>query len=364
MKKYILLLSLVALLFNCKKDADVEPTDPKEAAAKSRTIGGEWIADKGGAGGTGYYESFKNVQYSFDVGFEDQIVTIDLSAIDKIKVQFALFEPNGTRIDATSLNTSVQKEYKLKIGKYRLVVCGERRAVGKFQFIITGIIGNPVIIPSEIIKSDTQEWGALGGGGLDKTFKNHFYTFDITDDNSTIDLELESADTEVALYLYDNLGQRVFVEYGSRYEFKVIAAKKGTYTVMVATAKRSSIGKYLMRLQGKVNNIKRVESQVITVSGRWANKDAEDIYSFRTTSTANAPLDIEVASPDANPYIYLQSSVGSNLELKVLPNRLNFMVSRDYAQGTYRIRLIPGGNREFGNYTLTLHGQFTDFKKL
>jgi hypothetical protein len=363
MKNYLLLFTLLALLFSCKKDADIEPSDPKEAAVKVRTIGGEWFADKGGAGGTGNYESFKNVQYNFEVGFDNQLVTIKLNSND-VDVQFALFSPNGTRIDGTSSSRKVEREYKLGIGTHRLVICSARKAVGKFSFEIIGIIGNPVIIPSEILKSDPQNWGALGGGGLDKSFKNHFFTFDVTADNSSIDLELESADTEVALFLYDNLGQRVFYESGSRYEFKITSAKKGTYSIMAATAKRGSIGNYSLRIHGKISTLKRVESQVITVTGRWANKDAVDTYSFRTTSTANAPLDIEASSPDANPYIYLQSSVGSNLETTLLIKRINFITSKDYPQGTYRIQLVPGGNREFGNYTLTLHGQFTDFKKL
>jgi hypothetical protein len=363
MKKSFLLLTVLSLLLNCKKTIDPEPTDPKEAAAKLRTISGEWFTDKGGAGGVGNYDSFKNVQYTFEVGFDNQLVTIKLNSND-VDVQFAIFSPNGTRIDGTSSSRKVEREYKLGIGTHRLVICSARKAVGKFSFEIIGIIGNPIIIPSEIIKSDTQDWGTLGGGGLDKSFKNHFYTFDVTDDNSTIDLELESADTEVALFLYDNLGQRVFNESGSRYEFRIIATKKGTYSVMAATTKRGSIGKYFLRVHGKVNNIKRVESQVITVSGRWANKDAVDTYSFRTISTANAPLDIEASSADANPYIYLQSSVGSNLETTLLTKRINFITSRDYPQGTYRIQLVPGGNREFGNYTLTVHGQFTDFKKI
>lgn len=337
--------------------------DPKIAPTITRNVTGEWLGAEGGAGGTGNFESYKNFQYNFEVGANNQKVEISLKSPD-IDVQFVVFDPLGQRLLTSSTGRSVANIYTLNTGKYRLVVCAARRAVGKFEFLVNGITGNPIKISSQFLQSGTQSWDVLGGGGPDKSYKNQFYTFEVTEDNSSVDVELSSADTEVGLHLYDELGQRIVYQYANRYEYKTIAVKRGIYTVMAATNKRGSIGNYQVNIFGKIRNLKRITSQVNSVTGRWATNTAVDTYSLQITSTANSPLDIEVSSADANPYIYLQSSVGSDLETRLLTQRINFITSKDLPKGTYRIKVIPGGNKEFGNYTLTVHGLFTDFKKL
>ena len=61
MKNLIILLTFFSLVAGCKKDDIPEPL-------KSRSIGSEWITAKGGSGGYNNFDSFKNVQYNFEVG--------------------------------------------------------------------------------------------------------------------------------------------------------------------------------------------------------------------------------------------------------------------------------------------------------
>lgn len=354
---------LFALMLGCAKTTDPEPTDPKEAALKPRTIGGEWFADKGGAGGNGNYDSFKNVQYNFVVGFDNQVVDIKLES-SVINVQFAIFNPNGTKIYNSSSNRSVTQQLTLNTGTYRMVVCADRRAVGKFQFNIIGIIGNPTVIPNEILQSGTQNFGALGGAGSTYSFKNQFYTFDVIEDNFSMDVELESSDTDIELLIYDPLGQSINNSFfNERYRFNILPVKKGTYSVMVGTDKRGDVGNYKLSVFGKVQNLKRVESQVSVTKGNWANNSSIDTYSLQLTANSS-PLDMELLSADAKGVIDFQTSTGNRIAYSVVPSNNEFIVRQNVAKGEYRIVVYPGRNAGSGNYTLNVHGQFTNFKKL
>jgi hypothetical protein len=472
MKNTVYFFLLFTILLGCSKsNTAIDPV------LVDRKTPGEWAAAQGGAGGFNNTESFKNFQFTVEIGSANQVVNIGLISAS-IDVQYALFDPLGQRLDISAQSRSTIKPYTLKAGKYRIVVMADRQAVGKFELTTLGVNGDPVRIPSDLLQSNTQNWGPLGGGGRDFTFKNHFYTFDITDDNSTTDIELLSADTDVAIYLFNSLGQEVAAATGGRYRFLLRAVKKGTYTVMAATNVRAAVGNYQLNIFGKVANLKRIESQLVqsgtqnwgplggggsvktfknhfytvditedntpvdftlestnvdvemliyntlgqviasfngnsryrfkvldlkkgnytvmattnvrggvgnyqlsivgkvanlkrvdsqaaTVTGRWADKNATDTYTIQLTADTS-PLDIELVSPDTNAFFELQTGAGNRIALSSsTPSKNEFLVRQDMAKGSYRILVSPSRNSgSAGNYTLTVHGQFSDFKKL
>ncbi|WP_461080255.1 hypothetical protein [Spirosoma flavus] len=133
---------------------------------------------------------------------------------------------------------------------------------------------------------------------------------------------------------------------------------------MAATFTRGGVGNYQLSIAGKVQNLTRIESQVTSLTGRYADKNSTDIYTIQTTPSSS-PLDIEISSPDVASYIDLQTSAGSsiaNAGSGVAKNVV--LVKQDVAKNTYLIRVYPprvsGGP---GSYTLTVNGQYTDFKK-
>ncbi|GAB3953632.1 hypothetical protein GCM10028805_37730 [Spirosoma harenae] len=453
------------------------PTIPKNVDPNA-PITGEWTQARGGAGGFANYESFKNFQYNFDIEGSNQPVAIQLTS-DVIDVQYALFDPLGQLIDVQGRGRSVGvNNYSLNAGKYRIVVTADRRAVGKFSLSLLGTKAGADLIPSFILQSNTQNWGSFGGGGREVTFKNHFYTFDVSEDNTTLDVELSSADVDIALTIYDALGQQVASATGSRYQFLLQAIKKGTYTVMAGTNVRSSIGDYQMnlfgkkianlkrvesqllqsntqnwgplggggkevtyknhfytfevtednftvdvelespdtdvalyvydqlgqplntsyfgdrskyvilklnkgtysvmaatvtrgsvgtynlRLIGKVQNLQRVESQFTTVKGTWDNKTSADIYSVDLTPNTS-PLDIELTSSETVCQIDLQNSSGTTLTYTVLANNSNHLLGKNLAKATYLIKVYPGRvSGKPGTYTLNLSGRYGNFRKL
>ncbi|GAB3914414.1 hypothetical protein GCM10028803_59830 [Larkinella knui] len=366
----VLVLLTAALLVGCKKEEKVDPApDPVLTPQK---VTGSWVAAQGGGGGFNNFDSFKNYQFNFEVKDANQDVLVELIS-PTINVQYALFDPLGQRMDASGQERSLSRLYKqLGAGKYRVVVTADRRAVGNFELTMLGVNGKPVPIPFATLQTGTQNWGKLGGGGTEFTFKNHFYTVDVTEDNTTVDIELLSADTDISLYVYDGLGQRVAYTSGGRYKYILQATRKGSYTVTAGTQNRGDVGDYQLNLFGKVANLKRIESQVTTVTGKWDTSsptstlfpyEPYNTYSLQLTAT-NSPLDVELSSPDINVDIRLQTSVGNQIAYATSGTRKSiYLVAEKVAQGSYRIK-VSAYRKEYGNYTLTVHGQFADLKKI
>lgn len=360
MKKLLFVFGVIIFLANCKSS----PVDP---IVNTATPHGEWVTETGGAGGFTNVDSYKNYHYSFDVDGANKNVSIQLTS-SAINIQYALFDPSGTRIDLVGGSVrTVQKEYTLNSGKYRIVVMADRRAIGAFDLAIVGTKNGATRIPGPVLQANNQDWGLLGGGGRDNTFKNHFYTFDITADNTSIDVEIESADTDVALYLFDELGIRIDSQSGARYVYKIKAVKKAKYTVMAATNARGSIGKYSLRITGQAANLQRIVSQTTTVVGKWDTSSPKlALYPYPPTDTytvqvnENSPLDIDLSSSDVDVRIELLTGVGDRIGYS--PAARSSALIGDVTKGMYKILVHPH-QQLYGNYKLTLHGQFTDFKR-
>lgn len=374
MKNAIRVMLLITFLTGCKEKGP----DPEEEALKTGLATGEWTAASS-AGGFNNYSSFKNFQYNFTVENANQMVSIELTSGD-IDVKYALYDALGQLIGTSLSGRIVSQEFKLSPGErpHRLVVTADRQAVGKFSLKVSGTKDGLAPIPFNTIRSDKQSWGDLGGAGPKKSFKNHFYTFDVTDDNTSIDIELQSADTEVALFVYDSNGSQVATVGGQRYVYTIPAAKKGAYTLMAATFKRGSVGNYNCNVFGKVGNLKRVPSNSETKADTWkAGKVGEtaQIYSLDITSTANSPLDIELSASDVNVFLELQDGSGKRIVNTFSTAKMEYLISQDLPKGSYRIRVRPAGtetasnpsqssNSSGGAYKLSVFGQFANLKKL
>ena len=81
------------------------------------------------------------------------------------------------------------------------------------------------------------------------------YTFDVNENNQTVDIEMESADTDISLVLYDQLGKQTQVERSDRKEFILRQLNKGTYLIMAGTDKRGGLGNYNLKVNGLVSNL-------------------------------------------------------------------------------------------------------------
>lgn len=257
-------------------------------------FGGEWLAAEGGAGGRDNPESYKNFQLEFLVEEDNKPILILLTS-PMLDVSYVLHNTLGEVIERSSAGRSVDGEQVLNKGKYRIVVMADRNAVGKFQLDIHGIRKAILPLPREILNSGSKNWGDLGGGGNALTPKNHMYTFEVTEDNAVVDIELASPDTDISLYIGNINGEIIEKTSGNRSRFKLVKFNKGTYYVMAGSHVRGSKGGYTLNVYGKVKNLKQITAKNKAVDGVW--QVGNDTHTFELEVTEdNSLLDVELTS--------------------------------------------------------------------
>jgi hypothetical protein len=324
------------------------------------------IQSWGQFGGGGRAVTYKNHFYTVEVTEDNTPIDFALESAN-VDLNMVIYNPLGQPIASDFFNSRYEfKVIVLPKGTYTVMAATDNRgAVGNYQLNIFGKVANLKRVESQILQSGTQDWGTLGGGGNVKSTKNHFYSFDVTEENTPLDFEIESADTETSLFLYNSLDVAIVEQRGSRYLFRLIAARKGTYTIMAGTLNRGDVGKYSLRVFGKVANLKRIPSVSANAEGNWQTGRSFDTYSIQITDS-NAPLDIDLSSPDTKVAIYLQNSVGTFLDKTYFPYKSIALPIESLPRGTYRI-VVQTHNPIFdpgGSYIMNVFGRFTDFKKL
>ena len=367
MRKLLLLLLLPAIFWGCGQKS-IDPYAPT-----SRPVG-EWKAEAGGAGGFTNYDSFKNFQYNFDVPTGNQKVNIRLTSSD-INVQYALFNSYNLPVDIQGKGQDLNKQYTLDAGTYRIVVTAERQAVGRFSLSFEGISNGATLISSTVLQS-SLDWGPLGGGGNELTFKNRLYVIDVTEDGTSFDAELESPDTDARIWVYDISSRQFTTTRQGRYSYEIRAVDKGKYVMMAATTVRGNTGSYNLRITGKVANLTKVESQSMVATGQWSasskvdqSKLAYDEYTLQLTDDEVNFLDLEITSTDTFVELYLQAVGGATIPTTSqtsAQNKSYKIVQSTLPKGLYKItaRTSTSAKGKYGSYTLSLFGSFSDFKKI
>lgn len=346
MKTTFTLLIITFFVIACSKSENQDPNPDGSTAGSTKTskkFSAEWLAQTGGAGGLQNPDSFKNFQLEYEVEGNNQPIKYELTSSD-LDVSFFLYDENGARMYDSPSGRSVSSEKTLNAGKYRIVVMAERNGLGKFSLTISGIKQDIVKISSKTLNSNEVAWSEQGGGGLYFTYRNHIYTFDVTENNTYVDIEMSSKDTEIGLYLYDQNSEVIIGDARQRSHYLLKKLNKGTYSIMAATATRGAKGKYKMNVYGKVDNLKKVDSQEKVFNGNWANVNDWKSYEIEVTDD-NSVLDIELTS-SANYYISFEvaDSKGVYLIERIqLQANKNIVVAIPKVQkGKYTIYCGPG----------------------
>ncbi len=274
------------------------PVVTPPATPITKIVTGEWIAANGGAGGFTNEESFKNFQYEYEVESNNQTVRFELKSND-LDVQFFLYKANGEKLIVSNKGRSVGVEAVLNAGVYKMVVMAERNGRGKFELSINALKKDIKRLESKTIRSTNGTWGEYGGGGFVRSPKNDFYTFEVTEDNTFVDIELESADTEIGLFVYDTNGEILArpTLTSDRYLYFIKKLNKGKYSIMASSAKRNARGKYQVNVYGKVDKL--IEKEYVTSIGEdtWKNGKDEQGWAVEVTEN-NSLLDVELSSTD------------------------------------------------------------------
>lgn len=347
MKSVYVLILLSGIIFSCSTKSAVDPEE-------GNRFSGEWTAAKGGAGGWQDAASFKNYQLEYTVEGNSQEISYLLTSSD-LDVAFVLYKANGEVLDISGKGRNETRKQVLNAGKYRIAILAERDGVGKFELVVEGILQKPVPVSFERISSGAKAWSELGGGGLYVTPKNHMYTFEVTEDNVFVDLELSSNNTNVGLYITNKNGE--FTEYiaGNRSHFLVRKFNKGTYGIMAATHVRGAKGNYQLNLYGNVRNLKQTPVNERAIEGSWANGADVKVYDVEVVDDIGM-LDVELGSPSYSVAMQISDSKGN---YDIQHNANNVFGAYRVSKGVYRISVKPHFyTSQAGGYKLTLVGNF------
>ena len=335
-----------------------------------RVINGSWTAADGTSGGTDYTP--RNKFYSVDVATNNQPVSLTLTSPD-INVGVALYDPLGNRVGNRGTGRLVVLDNTVNAGTYSVMIyTSQRYDIGTFRLAGGGIASEFTQRPDTRVQSVSVGFGAEGGGGgignrLPISPRNHYYTFDVTEDNAFADINVAPAGISTWLNLRNPAGVEADYTFGllpvGTPRYLIGKLNKGTYGLYVGSGTRDAIGTYTLEIFGKVQNLKQTVYNSVIQPDSYIGKNGAITYTLTVTED-NTPLDISLRSPDVAGSIDLYIPNGTRLDHSTVPNNYNYMVNV-VNKGAHKIVITPGsGTSGIGKYTLSVYGKFSDLKKL
>lgn len=301
-------------------------------------------------GGYSFPGSFRNHHYEFEVKENNAAIEIILESAD-VDVYVWLFNTLGEITDLTGGYRSATISKTLNSGKYK-VVAGSyyRGAIGNYTLVVKENEKeiNTTRILSQNLSVEDGLWDTGGGGFNFYSLRNHIYTFEITENNTAVDIILQSDDTEVSLYLNSPTVSYIDHKYGNRSEFVVWNLNAGTYIITAATYSRDQPpSDYLLDIEGKVANLQKVESDQFKIENvEWTtwgggiahpNSFRNHVYTIEVSEN-NYPLDIIVQSEVADLSVWLFGLDGGNNYLHTYGRKKEFL-NTEVDAGTYTLEV-------------------------
>lgn len=319
--------------------------------------------------GLSYPQSFRNHHYTFTLKADNATLDIAMESTDT-ELAFWLFNPLGQQINRNwGQRTLGTKLENLSAGDYHLIIgTAQRGESGSYDLSVVGNISELKRVNSQDLTA-AAAWDTNGGGlSNPQSYRNHHYTVEVTENNSAIDLILESNDTDVALWVYNLLGEQQARTWGSRSNYLVEAANAGTYTIIAGSNNRDVLdADYDLYVNGQIKNLQRIASQDIFVEGNITNggglstpnSPQNAVYTFEVSDN-NTSVDIIVESSDFNPAFWLYNPLGERIDRRWGGRRI-YSVS-EVSKGTYTLICGTTNIGESGKYNVSVVGEFKDFK--
>ena len=360
---YVLSLSIADGIWPAvSQDVTVTATAPAV-----RIINGSWTTVGGTSAGIAY--SPRNKFYSFDVATNNQPVSLTITSAD-VNVGVALYDPLGVKIDGFGTARSLTVDKVVNAGTYSVMVyTGQRYDAGTFRLAGRGLASEFTLKPSARVQATNVSFGTEGGGGgfsnrVPVSPRNHYYTFDVTEDNTFTDITVSSADIAMWMNLRNPTGTQVAYNAGTVNGPRDFVEKlnKGTYGLYVASDKRDAIGAYSLDIFGKVENLKRATVNSAIQADSYIGKNGTISYNLTITED-NSTLDASIRSPDITGTLEILKPDGSRLDYTIVASNYDYVVTTAN-KGVYKVVIKPGlGTSGIGKYTLSVYGKFSDLKK-
>lgn len=307
-------------------------------------------------------ESFRNHHYEMEVTENNATVDITLASED-VDVQVWFFDPLGEQVSKAGGQRTHTLSETLNTGKYKIVAgTYARGGIGNYTLEVQGKASTPVRINSQNIMVDDQAWDSQGGGyNYPSSLRNHQYTFEVTEDNTAVDIILESSVSEVTLELWSPI-ESLDKERGNKSEHIVYTLNEGTYTIIAGTNGRDRpFSEYVLDVEGQITNLSKKESShFIFEDIEWSTNGGGRNHpeSFRNhhymvdVSESNHDIDIIVTSPHSNLSVWLYGPNGGTHLRKELGQQKEFIVE-EVSSGLNRI-VVGTYDRNVYDATYTL----------
>ena len=225
---------------------------------------------------------------------------------------------------------------------------------------------------------------ADGGGGWGEYYSAHYlsprnrqYTFEITENNTNVVFSLTSKDANTTLYMYNELGQRLYPdvvpisEEGSRKSGFPIKLNKGTYTI-IACGWREEITDFTLKIAGNAKNVSEKTYQTIDLAdqfsgnalGSFTEERSFNDYSFEVTEN-NTWIDITAKSTDTKNYMVITDINGQDVQRSYLvtADYISSQVFKINKKGTYKLS-VRTDSRNTNKLKLSLVGHVSNLKKM
>jgi PKD repeat protein len=353
--------------------ASVEKTVTVTNGKALPTVSDEYNSTKGTSGGNSY--TFRNHIYTFDVNEDNKIVTANIQSAD-VDVAFFWYSPLGQDLNnypqfygpKTSRNfTDIQK---LNKGKYTLVVTTkDRYAIGKDAA--------PVRVASARLLSTNKDF-ADGGGGMETNFneylspRNKTYTFDVTEDNTYVDIDVASTSADTWVKLFDNLGQsQNYASIGAGRTPNVnLKVNKGNYTLLVGTVDRLAKTNFSLEINGKASNLKEKIFNSLKTDDKWSGNTSSEwpngSFSEYNVDVIedNLYMDVTITSVGENNIFKVYDSNSKIIEDMgfLFEDKINRRITK-VSKGKYKIR-VETRNKSTAAYSISIVGMVANLKKL
>lgn len=208
-------------------------------------------------GGNNYPYSPRNHLYTVEVTDNNSMLDI-VQTSDDTDVSLWLFNPLGEQVQQSWGGRSRFLVKEANAGTYTIVAGTNTRDVldADYSLNVNGQIANL----TRIICQDTTVNGTISNGGGNNnsdSAANDVYLFEVTENNTALDIIMESPDFDISMWLIDPLGVNVQQRWGARSRFMVEGVSAGTYKIICGTNSSGNSGQYSMSVVGKYTNFRK-----------------------------------------------------------------------------------------------------------
>lgn len=185
---------------------------------------GTW--EKEGTGGN--YHTPRNPLYSFKVDADNAYVDINVDYTN-IDGSITLTDSLGQKIDNTFSGRRRHLLAKLNKGVYKVWFHTVDRDVAGAKYALSVVGDISELAKKEIIRREvTGKWSSLN--------QLIYYNFEVTENNSKVDISLKSPDTNARLYLYDGNGRQLDYTLSGPDRFLIYDVGKGNYRIRISNS--------------------------------------------------------------------------------------------------------------------------------